>query len=160
MISRFLFGSFETENKIFAQETGKVSGKEQANEGTSGVGWYQYIGDDGKVYRVEYEAGVQGFVPKVRKVHCNFAIWTLILPQKCVLKISVESNENWLTIFIIDRVTTSTNQSKSIWTVWRNATLSKCNRLQTPLIIAMQICAPARWPRAHNLRLKTRWFLW
>lgn len=55
--------SFETENKIFAQEAGKVSGKDK--EGTSGVGWYQYIGDDGKVYRVEYEAGEQGFVPKV-----------------------------------------------------------------------------------------------
>lgn len=60
--------SFETENKIFAQEAGKVSGKDKSHEGTSGVGWYQYIGDDGKVYRVEYEAGEQGFVPKVRKI--------------------------------------------------------------------------------------------
>lgn len=57
--------SFETENKIFAQEAGKVTGKENSNEGTNGVGWYQYVGDDGKVYRVEYEAGVQGFIPKV-----------------------------------------------------------------------------------------------
>lgn len=29
------------------------------------MGWYQYEGDDGKVYRVEYEAGPQGFIPKV-----------------------------------------------------------------------------------------------
>lgn len=58
--------SFETENKIFAQEAGKITGKANSNEGTSGVGWYQYVGDDGKVYRVEYEAGEQGFVPKVR----------------------------------------------------------------------------------------------
>ncbi|XP_031640354.1 uncharacterized protein LOC116352146 isoform X3 [Contarinia nasturtii] len=58
---------FETENKIFAQEAGKVSGKEK--EGTSGIGWYQYVGDDGKVYRVEYEAGEQGFVPKGDHIH-------------------------------------------------------------------------------------------
>lgn len=57
--------SFETENKIFAQEAGKVDGKDKANEGTSNNGWYQYVGDDGKVYRVEYEAGEQGFIPKV-----------------------------------------------------------------------------------------------
>lgn len=57
--------SFETENKIFAQEAGKVTGKANSNEGTNGVGWYQYVGDDGKVYRVEYEAGEQGFVPRV-----------------------------------------------------------------------------------------------
>lgn len=63
--------SFETENKIFAQETGKVSGKDKSNEGTSGVGWYQYIGDDGKVYRVEYEAGEQGFIPKVCIINNN-----------------------------------------------------------------------------------------
>lgn len=61
--------SFETENKIFAQEAGKVTGKENSNEGTNGVGWYQYVGDDGKVYRVEYEAGVNGFIPKV--IHFN-----------------------------------------------------------------------------------------
>lgn len=57
--------SFETENGIFAQEAGKASGKDET--GTSGEGWYQYIGDDGKVYRVEYEVGPQGFVPKVSK---------------------------------------------------------------------------------------------
>ena len=57
--------SFETENKIFAQEAGKVDGKDKANEGTNNLGWYQYVGDDGKVYRVEYEAGEQGFIPKV-----------------------------------------------------------------------------------------------
>ena len=66
-----------------------MSGKEKFNGGTSGIGWYQYIGDDGKVYRVEYvyifeylyvnlydifskfhnfnsyESGAQGFIPKV-----------------------------------------------------------------------------------------------
>lgn len=62
--SSFLF-SFETENGIFAQEAGKASGKDES--GTSGEGWYQYIGDDGKVYRVDYEVGPQGFVPKVSK---------------------------------------------------------------------------------------------
>lgn len=60
-----LFDSFETENKIFAQEAGKVDGKDKSNEGTSNNGWYQYEGDDGKIYRVEYEAGEQGFIPKV-----------------------------------------------------------------------------------------------
>lgn len=57
--------SFETENGIYAQEAGKVTDNESSNEGTSGVGFYQYTGDDGKLYRVEYEAGEQGFVPKV-----------------------------------------------------------------------------------------------
>jgi len=56
---------FETENGIFAQEAGKVTGAEANNEGTSGKGFYQYIGDDGKTYRVEYEADEQGFIPKL-----------------------------------------------------------------------------------------------
>lgn len=60
--------SFETENKIFAQEAGKVSGKDKS-EGTNGQGWYQYIGDDGKQYRVEYEVGEQGFIPKGDHIH-------------------------------------------------------------------------------------------
>ncbi|XP_055320740.1 uncharacterized protein LOC129577528 isoform X2 [Sitodiplosis mosellana] len=60
---------FETENKIFAQEAGKVDGKDKANEGTKNQGWYQYVGDDGKVYRVEYEAGEQGFIPKGDHIH-------------------------------------------------------------------------------------------
>lgn len=66
MIYRFVSSvliSFETENGIFAQEAGKASAKDES--GTSGEGWYQYIGDDGKIYRVEYEVGPQGFVPKV-----------------------------------------------------------------------------------------------
>lgn len=57
--------SFETENGIFAQEAGKASGKDES--GTSGEGWYQYIGDDGKIYRVEYDVGPQGFVPRVNE---------------------------------------------------------------------------------------------
>lgn len=55
-----------------------MSGKEKSNEGTSGVGWYQYIGDDGKIYRVEYEAGEQGFVPKVCIIALEIAIYVYV----------------------------------------------------------------------------------
>lgn len=32
------------------------------------MGFYQYIGDDGKIYRVEYEVGTQGFIPRVSDI--------------------------------------------------------------------------------------------
>lgn len=58
--------SFETENGIFAQEDAMVSKRDENGGGTAGKGYYQYIGDDDKVYRVEYEVGPQGFIPWVR----------------------------------------------------------------------------------------------
>lgn len=32
-------------------------------DGTNAQGYYQYTGDDGKLYKVEYTVGEQGFVP-------------------------------------------------------------------------------------------------
>lgn len=55
--------SFETENGILAQEHGTVNKQTSNKEGTNGHGFYQYPGDDGKIYRVEYTVGEQGFIP-------------------------------------------------------------------------------------------------
>lgn len=56
---------YETENGILAEEQAVVGRDKDDNSGTSGQGFYQYIGDDDRVYRVEYTVGEQGFVPKV-----------------------------------------------------------------------------------------------
>lgn len=58
---------YETENGIYAEEHAKLDKHEKSNvEGTNNVGYYQYTGDDGKLYRVDYSAGEEGFVPKVK----------------------------------------------------------------------------------------------
>lgn len=56
---------YETENGILAEEQAVVGRDKDDNSGTSGQGYYQYIGDDDQIYRVEYTVGEQGFVPKV-----------------------------------------------------------------------------------------------
>ncbi|XP_037046346.1 uncharacterized protein LOC119081463 isoform X2 [Bradysia coprophila] len=56
---------YETENGILAEEQAVVGRDKDDNSGTSGQGFYQYIGDDDQVYRVEYTVGEQGFVPKL-----------------------------------------------------------------------------------------------
>lgn len=56
---------YETENGILAEEQAVVGRAMDDNSGTSGQGFYQYIGDDDQVYRVEYTVGEQGFIPKV-----------------------------------------------------------------------------------------------
>lgn len=59
---------YETENGIFAQEKAVVGMKHSAEAGTRGEGFYQYIGDDDRIYRVEYTVGENGFQPKVKNV--------------------------------------------------------------------------------------------
>lgn len=55
---------FETENGINAEESGKIETTAEGGEGLRSKGFYQYVGDDGQVYRVDYVADSNGFVPQ------------------------------------------------------------------------------------------------
>ncbi|XP_050072503.1 larval cuticle protein LCP-30-like [Anopheles maculipalpis] len=57
---------FETENGILAEEAGRIEDKGTPAEGLRSQGFYQYVGDDGVVYRVDYVADGNGFLPQVR----------------------------------------------------------------------------------------------
>lgn len=52
--------SYLTENGIYGEEQAKL----HKNGGTDAKGFYEYTGDDGKLYRVHYESNHKGFVPK------------------------------------------------------------------------------------------------
>lgn len=58
---------FETENGILAEESGKIEalGPGPEDQGLRSKGFYQYTGDDGVLYRVDYVADNNGFVPQV-----------------------------------------------------------------------------------------------
>lgn len=56
---------YETQNGILAQEEGQLKQTEDGNDALNKVGFYQYTGDDGKVYRVDYVADANGFQPTV-----------------------------------------------------------------------------------------------
>ncbi|XP_058839596.1 larval cuticle protein LCP-30-like [Topomyia yanbarensis] len=55
---------FETQNGINAEESGKIESDGKGSEGLRSQGFYQYVGDDGQVYRVDYVADTNGFVPQ------------------------------------------------------------------------------------------------
>lgn len=55
---------FETENGINAEESGKIETTADGGEGLRSTGFYQYVGDDGQLYRVDYVADNNGFVPQ------------------------------------------------------------------------------------------------
>lgn len=59
---------FETENGILAEESGRIEALARDETGLRSQGFYQYTGDDGILYRVDYVADNDGFVPKVIKV--------------------------------------------------------------------------------------------
>lgn len=50
---------YQTENGINAEESGNV-----ANAGTKVSGYYEYVGDNGQKYRVDYIADENGFQPR------------------------------------------------------------------------------------------------
>ncbi|KAL9921202.1 cuticular protein 49Ab [Glossina fuscipes fuscipes] len=54
---------YETENGILAEENGKIE-QLSSDEGLRSQGFYEYTGDDGLLYRVEYTADDNGFVPR------------------------------------------------------------------------------------------------
>lgn len=55
---------FETANGINAEESGKIETTADGGEGLRSQGFYQYVGDDGQLYRVDYVADSNGFVPQ------------------------------------------------------------------------------------------------
>ncbi|XP_053696846.1 larval cuticle protein LCP-30 [Sabethes cyaneus] len=55
---------FETENGINAEESGRIESDGQGSEGLRSQGFYEYVGDDGQVYRVDYVADTNGFLPQ------------------------------------------------------------------------------------------------
>lgn len=58
--------SYETENAIRAAEDAHVVHKGTPHETLAKTGFYEYVGDDGKTYRVDYVADENGFHASVR----------------------------------------------------------------------------------------------
>lgn len=55
---------FETQNGINAEESGRIEATAEGKEGLRSHGFYEYIGDDGQLYRVDYVADTNGFLPQ------------------------------------------------------------------------------------------------
>ncbi|XP_055641876.1 larval cuticle protein LCP-30 [Toxorhynchites rutilus septentrionalis] len=55
---------FETQNGINAEESGRIESDAQGGSGLRSKGFYEYVGDDGQLYRVDYVADSNGFLPQ------------------------------------------------------------------------------------------------
>lgn len=55
------FRRYETGNGILAEEAGSIQKLDRNEEGLRSSGYYQYVGDDGKLYQVRYTADNNGF---------------------------------------------------------------------------------------------------
>lgn len=55
---------FETQNGINAEESGRIEPDGNGSEGLRSTGYYEYVGDDGQLYRVDYVADSNGFIPQ------------------------------------------------------------------------------------------------
>lgn len=58
--------SYETENAIRSAEDARVIHKGTPHEALAKTGFYEYVGDDGKTYRVDWTADENGFHASVR----------------------------------------------------------------------------------------------
>lgn len=56
-----ILNKYETENGIVAEESGQIERVANGGDVLRTVGFYLYIGDDGKEYRVDYKADENGF---------------------------------------------------------------------------------------------------
>lgn len=59
--------AYETENGIRAAEDSQQVNKHTAVESSKKTGFYEYVGDDGKTYRVDWVADENGFRAEVRE---------------------------------------------------------------------------------------------
>ncbi|CAH0558112.1 unnamed protein product [Brassicogethes aeneus] len=70
---------YETENKILAEEQGKLERQGSQDEAMNSAGFFEYTGPDAVVYRVDYTANEDGFVPTAAHLPTPPPIPALIL---------------------------------------------------------------------------------
>jgi hypothetical protein len=59
---------YETENKILGEEQGRLANVGSDSEAMQANGYFEYTGPDNVVYRVDYTANENGFVPSAAHI--------------------------------------------------------------------------------------------